>query len=100
MSKRKLKISREERNERKKKSYYANRTAILEKQKKYYQKNIEMIKAKNKIRYQKKKAELDANPKLKQKIATEKQQKVLAKYREWIKTILSNGKQSQMSYGN
>jgi len=90
MSKRKPKISREERNEQKRKSYYANRSIILEKQKKYYEDNKQIICEKRRIRHKKKKAEIDANPKLKQKIATQKQQKELTKYRELIKTILTN----------
>lgn len=90
MSKRKPKISREERNERKRKSYYANRSVILEKQKKYYEDNKQIICENRRIRHKKKKAEIDANPKLKQKIATQKQQKELTKYRELIKTILTN----------
>jgi hypothetical protein len=93
MSVRKTKISREERNDRKRKSYYANRTTMLEKQKKYYEDNKQIICEKRKIRHKKKKAELGANPKIKQKIATQKQQKELAKYRECIKSILSGRKQ-------
>mgnify|MGYP004000895395 CR=1 FL=1 len=62
---------------------------LIEKQKKYYEDNKQKICEKRKIRYQKKKAEIDANPKLKQKIVTEKQQKELAKYREVIEIILS-----------
>jgi hypothetical protein len=93
MSKRKPKISQEERNERKQKSYYANRTVMLEKQKKYYEDNKQIIYKKRMIRHKKKKAELDANPKLKQRIVTDKQKKELSKYREIIKIILSNKKQ-------
>ena len=89
MSKRSPKLSRDERNERKRKSYYANRITMIEKQKKYYEDNKQKICEKRKIRYQKKKAKMDANPKLKQKIVTEKQQKELAKYREVIEIILS-----------
>lgn len=97
MTRRKSKLSQDERNERKRKQYYDNRTTILEKQKQYYEENKQGICEKRRYRYKKKKAELDANPKLKQKIVTEKQEKELSKFREKIRNILKNKNALQRS---